>query len=301
MPPRVSVVMPAYDAERFIGEAVSSVLASRFRALELIVADGGSRDGTVDEALRAARGDERVKILRLAHGGVATARNAALESAEGALIANLDADDMMFPERLERQVAFLDAHPEYVAVGSRVLAIDAEGRPKGILIRHFTHEAIDAAHLNGLGGSLGNPAATFRKAAAVQVGGYLPQLRSSGEDHDFWLRMAEVGRLANLTDVLTRYRVHDANTSIAGTDREQRLSVTLDTLARAFARRGIVDRVPAKHTPTPVTAAEQLCDDALLYHFAGDRLGALKRWVAAFAMGPTTPGTWSALRAILSR
>ena len=301
MNPRVSVVMPAYNAERFVAEAVTSVLASRYRDLELLLVDDGSTDGTVSEAIRAAAGDDRLRVIPVPHGGVAAARNAGLTHARGELIANLDADDAMFPERLERQVAFLDAHPECVAVGSRVLAIDANGRPIRVLIRHFTHEEIDAAHLNGLCGSLGNPTATFRKAAALRAGAYSSELHAVGEDHDFWLRMAEVGRLANLSDVLTRYRVHDANVSIAGTDREQQLAITMDTLTRAFARRGIADRVPAKQKAASLSAGERMGDAALLRHFTGDRTGALLRGVVAFAMSPTAAATRGALRAILRR
>jgi glycosyltransferase involved in cell wall biosynthesis len=297
--PRVSVVMPAYNAERFVAEAVSSVLASRFADLELLLLDDGSTDGTVAAATRAAGGDARLRVIALAHGGVAAARNAGLAHARAELIANLDADDVMLPGRLERQVAYLDAHPACVAVGSRVLAVDAAGRPTRVLIRHFTHEEIDGAHLKGLAGSLGNPAATFRKSAAMKAGGYTTDLRSTGEDHDFWLRMAEVGRLANLPEVLTRYRVHDANVSIAGTDRDQRLAVTLDTLARAFARRGMTGRAPAKHQGVPLSGVERLCDAALLRHFAGDRAGALVRGMAAFALRPTAPATRGALTTIL--
>jgi glycosyltransferase involved in cell wall biosynthesis len=238
-------------------------------------------------------------VFALAHGGVAAVRNAGLQHARGELVANLDADDVMRPERLARQVAFLDAHPECVAVGSRVLAIDSAGRPMRLLIRHFTHEEIDGAHLNGLAGSLGNPTAMFRLAAAQRVGGYSMELRATGEDHDFWLRMAEIGRLANLPEVLTLYRVHDANTSIAKTNREQRVAVTMDTLQRAFARRGISDRVPVKQQGVPLTGAERMCDAALLCHFSGDRVGAFVRGMASFAMRPASPVTRSALATIL--
>src|SRR5829696_8441401 len=98
MSPRVSVVMPAYGAEKFVAEAVSSVLASRYRDLELLLLDDGSSDATVAEATRAAAGDERLRVIALPHGGVAAARNAGLAHARGELIANLDADDTMFPD-----------------------------------------------------------------------------------------------------------------------------------------------------------------------------------------------------------
>jgi len=295
----VSVVMPVYNGERYVGEAVRSVLASRFTDFELLVVDDGSTDASVDEARRAAGGDPRVRILSVPHGGVAAARNAALHAARGELIANLDADDVMFPERLERQVAFLDRHPDHVAVGARVLVVDALGRPERVIVRFFTHEEIDAAHLSGFGGALGNPAAMFRREAALAAGGFPPTGQATGEDHDFWLRLAEVGRLANLPDVLIRYRVHGANASVGKGSAERRLAVTLDNLRRAYQRRGITDREPAKAPAPPLRAAERWCDRALYRHFVGDRVGAFWRVVVALALNPAAPASRSAAKCIL--
>ena len=291
--------MPVFDGERFIAEAVRSVLASRFQDLELVILDDGSTDRSVAEAERAADGDSRVRILRLERGGVAAARNVGLRQARGDLVANLDADDVMLPERLVRQVAYLDAHPECVAVGSRVLAVDAEGQPLRVLVRHFTHEEIDGAHLDGLGGALGNPAATFRTEAARGIGGYRADLNRTGEDHDFWLRLAEVGRLANLPDVLVRYRMHDTNASLDVADRERRQRVTLDTLARAFERRGIRDRTPEKRPAPPLRRAERWRDGALVSHFRNERAKAIGLAVGALALDPVSPATRHAFATVL--
>jgi glycosyltransferase involved in cell wall biosynthesis len=293
--------MPVFNGERFIGDAVRSVLASRFADLELLVLDDGSTDDSVREAERAAAGDPRLHIVQLSHGGVAAARNAALRAARGELIANLDADDVMLPDRLERQVAFLDAHPEYVAVGSRVIMTDVEGRPLRVLIREFTHEEIDGAHLDGRPGALGNPTATFRADGARHIGGYRDDLHTTGEDHDFWLRLAEVGRLANLPEVLVRYRMHDRNASLDAADRERRHAVTLDTLARAFARRGLVGRAPAKHAAPLPRRAERWRDRALLCHFRQQRIRALALALCAVALEPTSPAARSALRTVAHR
>lgn len=299
--PRVSVVMPAFNAERFVAEAVESVLASDFIDLELLLLDDGSTDATVERAERAAGGDPRLHVCRLGHGGVAAARNAALRVARGALVANLDADDVMLPDRLSRQVAYLDAHPECVAVGCRVLMVDTDGRPLRVLIRDFTHEEIDAAHLDGRGGALGNPAAMFRADAARRIGGYRDDLQRTGEDLDFWLRLAEVGRLANLPDVLVRYRVHDRNASIDPSDRERRRAVTIDTVARAYVRRGITDRVPEKQAPRPMSRAERWRDAGLLLHFQGRQGRALPWLLLAAGAKPRCPAARSALATAIRR
>jgi glycosyltransferase involved in cell wall biosynthesis len=298
--PRVSVVMPVYNGERFLADAVGSVLASDYADLELLVlVDGGSTDGSAAEAARLAATDPRVRVVEHPHAAPSVARNVGLHEARGEFVANLDADDAMFPERLGRQVAYLDAHPACVAVGSRALIVDATDQPVRIGVRAYTHEAIDGAHLDGRGGTIMNPTATFRRGAALDIGGYAADLLTTGEDHDFWLRLAEVGELVNLPDVLTRYRIHDRNASIGGTTDERRLAVTLDILARAYARRGITDRQPAKRKAPPRRAGERWCDRALMRYYTGDRRGAAVAALAAVAMRPTDPAARWALRTAL--
>ena len=299
MAPRVSVVMPVYNGERYIAESVKSVLASTFRDLELLILDDGSTDASVSVATQAANGDPRLRVVTLPHGGVGQARNAGLQHARADLIANLDADDLMFPERLARQVAFLDANPECVAVGARSVVIDAQEQPIRIVGRFFEHEAIDRALLSGNGGALGNPTAVFRKATALEVGGYGDHLQTTGEDHDLWLRMAEAGRLACLPDVLVWYRIHAANLSAGPGSRERRLPVTLATLARAYARRGIVGREPKKEPTPPITSWEQRCDNALLKYYSGHRVGAAFTVLGAMLAQPGAPTVKSAVRTIL--
>ena len=300
MSPRVSVVMPVFNGERFIAEAVESVLASQYGDFELLVlVDGGTTDGSAAEAARAAAGDTRVRIIDHPHVTPAVARNIGLAEARGEFVANLDCDDAMFPDRLGRQVAWLDAHPEYAAVGSRALIVDAAGRPTGIGVRAFTHEAIDSGHLAGRGGTIMNPTATYRRSAAEKIGGYSADVLTTGEDFDFWLRLAEVGKLANLPDVLIRYRTHDRNASVGEAGRAKRLAVTIEILTRTFARRGITDRQPAKLKAPPMTKGERWADSALLRFYSGDRMGAVGAALAAVAVQPSSPVTRAALAAVL--
>jgi glycosyltransferase involved in cell wall biosynthesis len=299
MAPRVSVVMPVYNGERFIAEAVGSTLASRFRDFELLILDDGSTDASVAIATRVAAGDLRVRIISLPHGGIAATRNAALEHARADLIANLDADDAMFPGRLERQVAYLDAHPECVAVGSRSVVVDAESRPVGIVGRYFSHDDIDRSLLEGNGGAIGNDSAMIRKRTALAVGGYAPQLQTTGEDHDMWLRLAEAGRLECLPEILNRYRIHQTNASLGAGSKERRLPVTLDNLSRAFARRGITGREPAKVPPPPMSRGERWRDRALLRYYSGDRRGAVAQVLSTALLHPRTPGMASTVQTIV--
>jgi glycosyltransferase involved in cell wall biosynthesis len=299
--PRVSIVMPVYNGEQFIAEAVRSALASTFADIELLVVDDGSTDASVAEATRAAAGDARLRVLSVPHGGVAAARNAALAAARGELIANLDADDVMFPDRVAQQVAFLDTHRGHVAVSVRLLIVDANGRPIRVLGRVFSHDAIDEELLGGNAAAIPNAGAMFRRQAALAIGGYSTHLSTTGEDHDLWLRLAEVGRLANLPDVLMRYRVHGANVSVGSDKFQQRLPITLDTLSRAFARRGITDRMPEKRPPRAAKLFERWTDEALLAHYRGERAGAIGRALVAVALNPFSAAARSALATVLSR
>ena len=297
---RVSVIMPVYNGERFIAEAVGSVLANSFTDFELVVLDDGSTDGSADAAARAARGDGRVQIVRCAHAGIGATRNAGLELARGEFIANLDSDDAMFPNRLAKQVAYLDRHAECVAVSARSVVVDDESRPIGMVGRYFTHQDIDRFLLDGHGGAIGGDSAMLRRDAVRSVGGYAARLASTGEDHDLWLRLAEIGRLACPPWVLNRYRVHQRNVSVGKRSRERRLPVTLDTLQRAFERRGIADRIPAKIPSPPLRAGEKRRDRALLRYYSGDRRGAAVDALVLLARHPRTPGMAESLRIIAS-
>ena len=130
----------------------------------------------------------------------------------------MDADDLSLPQRFERQVAYLNEHPECVLVGSQVLLIDTEGAPirvKGDT--QFHHEQIDHAHMNRTW-PLVHPTIMVRRSALDAVGGYREKYKWL-EDLDLFLRLAEVGKLANLEDVLLHYRLHMS--SVCHTHREE--------------------------------------------------------------------------------
>ncbi|MEO7458048.1 MAG: glycosyltransferase family A protein [Gemmatimonadaceae bacterium] len=297
---RVSVVMPVFNGERWIAEAVKSVLSSTYRDFELLVLDDGSTDGSRAAAIAAAASDPRVRVIPLEHGGIAATRNAGLEHSRGEFIANLDADDAMFPERLGRQVAFLDAHPECVAVGTRSVVVNDDGIPVGIVGRYFTHEDIDRSLLQGNGGAIGNDTAMIRKQVAIDVGRYSVNLRATGEDHDMWLRLAEAGRLVCVPDVLNRYRIHANNTSRGAGSKDRRLPVTLHNIERAFARRGIKGRTPEKVKQAPMKPVERWRDRALLAYYRGATTKALVRALGALAASPFDASIRAALRQIRS-
>ena len=233
--PPVSVLMPVYNAERYVESSVASILSQTYRDFEFLVLDDGSTDKSLELLRRCAGRDQRMRVISGPNRGLVGALNELLAQARGGLVARMDADDVSRPERFAMQVAFLQAHPECVAVGSRALFVDPEGVPLYEDIGHYSHEQIEAALLRPMVGIL-HPTVVMRRAAVERVGGYRSDYLHV-EDLDLFLRLAETGKLANLPDVLLEYRVHAASVSHSHTV-DQHLS-GLRAVRDACARRGL--------------------------------------------------------------
>lgn len=211
--PAVSVVIPAYNAGRWLAETIGSVLGQSLGDFELIVVDDASTDDTA--AVAAGIGDPRLRLIRQPRNmGVSAARNAGIEAAQGEFIAFLDADDIALPQRLEKQVAFLRAHPEVAILGGWMQTF---GRRDDVWTAHAHHDDIRAELLYDVG--IMQPTAMCRRDALLRHGlRYDPALHLS-EDYELWTRCADVLRLANLPEVLVNYRVHGDNCSLAKEER----------------------------------------------------------------------------------
>lgn len=209
---RVSVYMPVHNAERYIIEAVQSVLAQTYRKFELIIVDDGSTDGSLAVLRRLAAQDSRIRLSSRANQGVSATRNECLTLSRGEFVAVLDSDDIALPDRLDRQLKFLSDHPEYLAVGSRALVIDPDGDPLCEWFTECSHEAIDAKNIGAGVSAICHSSVMMRRADVLAVGGYRTETVPA-EDLDLWLRLAERGRLANLPEILAKYRVHTGGIS----------------------------------------------------------------------------------------
>jgi glycosyltransferase involved in cell wall biosynthesis len=246
--PRLSVLLPVYQGGVTLAEAIGSLLAQRFRDFEVQVIDDGSTDLSAEIADAFAADDSRVKVLRRSHGGHTRWLQQALENSTSELIARMDADDIARPERFEKQIAYLDAHPECVALGADALRVDPVRRPLGRLGVAQDHAAIDTELLRGRGDALLHPLAMMRREALRAVGGYRPETEP-GEDLDLFLRLAEHGRLANLPDVLLEYRQHLSKVS---STRKREQQVAQDAVLReARERRGLPPAPPRDEAAVP--------------------------------------------------
>src|SRR5690606_31519818 len=148
---------------------------------ELIAVDDGSTDRTAQLARAAAAGDARIRVVSQPNKGVSAARNAGLQMARGEFYACMDADDFALPNRLERQVEFMHAHPEVVLLGAWVNIVDHCGNFLYVEERPADHETIDGRLLCGDGGVVRQPVAMMRKAAIIAVGAYQERFSGTAE------------------------------------------------------------------------------------------------------------------------
>jgi glycosyltransferase involved in cell wall biosynthesis len=203
--PRVSFVMAARNAERYVGTAVESVLTQTYTDLELVLVDDASTDRTVE--IVTAFDDPRVRIESGPGKGIASAANVGLAAARGEYVARLDADDIALADRVALQVEFLDCHPEVVVVGAFVNLMDDDAAAIGVLRVPCTQSDVESALSGGRNPFL-NPTVMFRAQQAASVGGYDTRLDGVvGEDGEFLRRLCRVGRGANLSYSLSRYRI----------------------------------------------------------------------------------------------
>lgn len=219
--PQISVIMPVYNGGRYLREAVDSILNQTFREFEFIIIDDGSTDDTWSVLTDYAAHDSRVRLIQNeANIGLTRSLNKGLAVARAALIARQDADDISMPERLARQIAFLEMHPEVGLLGTQGDFIDADGRPIEDRRWRFAHDnsILQKQILDYCPFFHGS--VVIRRSFLDRVGPY-DVLAEPAEDYDLWLRLAEVTHLANLETVQYQYRFHPA--SVGHTRRRQQL------------------------------------------------------------------------------
>jgi glycosyltransferase involved in cell wall biosynthesis len=211
--PRVSVLTSVFNGERFLRQAIESVLAQTWRDFEYILVDDASTDRTPEIIAQYAAQDGRIVPLRCdTNGGTNRALNRGLELARGKYVANLDHDDIALPERLSRQVAFLDEHPNIGVLGSAARLIDETDREQGQTQYLQAPGALRWDFLFRC--SILHSAACMNRALVAQAGGYSPDHPLATEYELFW-RLLTRTDFANLPDVLVAYRKNSTQTSQA--------------------------------------------------------------------------------------
>ncbi len=199
--PRVSVIMPVYNAAPYLRASLESILNQDYEDIELIAVNDGSSDAS-GEILNSYK-DPRIRVIHQSNAGVANALNVALGHARGEYIARQDADDVSLPNRVGESVRFLDQNPAYGLVGAWAEVIGADNSPKGFL-RHPGSNGLLQYYL------LWNcpfvsSTVMFRKFLADELGGFRTD-PTHFDDYDMWSRIAGKSKVANLQVELLRYR-----------------------------------------------------------------------------------------------
>jgi glycosyltransferase involved in cell wall biosynthesis len=231
----VSVLMPVWNGAKFLSQSLNSVLAQTFTDFELLILDDGSTDDTPNILSAYMIQDRHVHVITRENRGLVASLNELLDHARGEFVARMDADDISLPNRFLRQVQFLRDNPDVVCVGGNVEAIDDEGRFLTTFEYAADDEEIEERNLVGIA-SICHPAAMMRREALVRVNGYDADFFPA-EDLDLWLRLGEIGKLANLSEAILRYRFHASSISEQAGQRQCELAYA--ACERAWRRRGI--------------------------------------------------------------
>lgn len=231
--PLITVLMPVYNAGNFVAVAVESILRQTMQSFELLVID----DGSTDDSLAIVRQFDDARIRIVAGGrnvGVATRLNEGLALARAPLVARMDADDITTPERLQRQLAYMRAHPTVAISGGAYVAFDANGDGWKSRLPE-TQDGIGAKLL--FGSPLGHPTAIINRQLLENARLRYDPTQIHVEDYDLWERAHSLVRMSNLPDVLLKYRIHPHQVSSAHAALQ--LSLANRIRERALRRAGI--------------------------------------------------------------
>lgn len=210
--PLTSVVMPVFNGEPFLREAVESILNQTFPDFELIIINDGSTDATAAMLDSYARSDPRVRVYHEEHKGQVDSYNRGCSLARGKYIALMDQDDVSMPDRLERQIGFLENHEKVGLLGGAFEGIDDQGRWVYLEQPPLEDEPIRAA-FRSFSFPICHPTVVIRKRAFDVTGGYRAPFLPA-EDYDLFYRIMERWRVANLHEVVLRKRIHSNQSSV---------------------------------------------------------------------------------------
>jgi glycosyltransferase involved in cell wall biosynthesis len=206
MPPLVSVIIPTFNSAQYLADAVESAFAQTYSAIECIVVDDGSTDRTQELLSELLKLHPGLKTARKTNGGCASARNMGLRESTGDFISFLDADDVFLPNKIERQIAFLEAHPDVGLVYSDSLFSTEKLRPVWMYTTEMPRdlELIDAfCYRNWF-----TPTFALVRRTVIDCVGEFDEELAGAEDWDYWIRCIKVTRISYLPGAVSIYRIH---------------------------------------------------------------------------------------------
>lgn len=236
---KVSVVLAAFNAAKYLEEAIASILNQTFRDLELILIDDGSTDSTLFIMEKYARRDKRIRYYSQENSGPASARNTGIAMATGKWIAILDADDVALPNRLRQQLRYIETNPDILLLGSDCIEVDSAGnhikehnypRKHSPLVRRMEREKSTPPHSSYI----------YHASSVRQLGGFNARFIRS-QDIDLWLRLTEVGEIACLPQPLVLIRKHSEGISHSDSGRTQLVMGIAARICHTLRLRGFSD------------------------------------------------------------
>lgn len=211
--PLVTVIMTAYNASRYIAEAIESILNQSYKNLEVLIVDDGSTDTTYELAGKYMDQDKRVHVYTLKrNAGPSLASNFALKKAHGEYIARMDADDISGSDRIEKQVEFMQKNPDVVIVGGQAVLIDEKGAKFGEKKYPLSHKSIQASLFTM--NPILHPACMIRRNSIPKAKLIYHNHSVLAHDYELLFQVYSYGKLANLPDVIMKYRQHRDSLSL---------------------------------------------------------------------------------------
>jgi glycosyltransferase involved in cell wall biosynthesis len=295
-PPLISVCLPVYNAERYVAEAVESILGQTLTDFEFLIIDDGSTDRSRPILEGYAARDPRIRLTSRANRGLMATLNELIDQGRGEFLARMDADDIALPERFRRQVDYLRAHPECSVVSSWVQVIDPEGDPLCDWFTEQPHEVIDTLLLRGeaVSSVLCHPSVLMRRDAVLAAGKYRDF--TVGEELDLFLRLAESSRLAILPEVLLKYRNHPGSFTHDPMRRDRRHDCRRDIVQDARRRRNLPP-LPAPAALAPESTASRAAasdrENWVWWALGAGNVGTARKhaW-RVLARNPLAPHSW---------
>lgn len=223
--PQVSVLMSVYNGEKFLGQAIDSILGQTFTDFEFIIINDGSIDRTGEILQNYQMRDHRIRIYTQQNSGLIASLNRGCKLARGVYIARMDADDVSLPQRLARQVSFLECHPQVGVVGTGVQIIDNRGNP--LYIYHFPTSPNLLKWALALFNPISHPTVMMKRSLVQQVGGYHPDMLIA-EDYDLWWRLSKITQLANIPETLLYLRWHSENVTKVFAAKNQHTAIKIN-------------------------------------------------------------------------
>lgn len=228
MQPKVSIIMPVFNGGSFLKDSIDSILSQSFTDFEFIIVNDGSTDQSIDIIMQYMKSDKRIVLISRKNEGIVNSLNQAAALSSGEYIARMDADDISMPDRIEKQLNFLENNPEYLLVASQIKTFTQSDEIPQTELDRFRdwynegHTDEEIRKILPIGNCLNHPSILFRKEIIGLESLYKREFQCA-EDYELFSRMIKLGKFAKLNEPLINYRIHPGQISMEYRERQRKL------------------------------------------------------------------------------